>query len=70
MPFASAPVGTKPGPFDPDQTLPPAFFNVARSVYQDDPFWLGEDAVAVQRRFSRAHDFFREGKAWVGIGDH
>lgn len=57
------------GPFDPDQALPPQFAAIAQSVYADDPYWLGEDAVALQWRFSRANDFFQQGKAWLGVAD-
>lgn len=55
------------GEHDPDRELPAAFFDVARQVYRDDPFWLGEDAALVRSRFSRAHDFFRQGKVWLGV---
>ncbi len=55
------------GEHDPRHDLPDAFLAVAQQVYRDHPFWLGEDAAAMRSRFSSAHDFFRQGKVWLGV---
>lgn len=55
--------------FNPDLPLPASFAAVAATLYASDPYWLGEDSVALQQRFSRSNDFFRQGNAWVGVRD-
>lgn len=53
--------------WNPTDTLPDAFFDVARTVYAGDPGWIPEQAKEARALFSPAHSFFETGSAWLDV---
>lgn len=57
------------GEWRPDDALPPAFIELPRHIYADDPHWLGEDPEALRKQFGGANPWFADGQArcWLGV---
>ena len=46
-------------------TVPEEFPAVARGVYRDDPHWIPELPMAVERAFSPSNRYFEKNSAWM-----
>lgn len=53
--------------WNPDASFPEGFFQVARSVYRNDPNWLPEQLPYFQYAFSRGNSYFQDGSAWLAF---
>lgn len=49
------------------QALPQEFFDIASTVYKDDPFWIPEDADGVRRQFSAENPWFQGREACIAL---
>lgn len=54
------------GPWSPEVTLPDAFIQAAKRVYQHDPQWIPEQEQTVRFMFSAANPYFQAGSVWLG----
>ena len=49
------------------KALPQAFFDIAKSVYQNNPLWIPESETAIRARFSQDNEFFKDNEASIFI---
>lgn len=53
--------------WNPAESLPPEFHQVAQRVYEDDPGWIPESYPGLASSFSRENPWFEHGAAWLGL---
>ena len=48
--------------------LPESFFQTAKSIYQNDPYWLGENPEAITKAFADNSDYQQKGgRVWADV---
>ncbi|UTW49360.1 hypothetical protein [Bacterioplanoides sp. SCSIO 12839] len=48
--------------------LPESFFQTAKNIYQNDPYWLGENPEVIQKAFSDSSDYQKNGgQVWADV---
>ena len=56
--------------WSPNQSLPDVFFDIAKSVYATNAFWIAESETQIRQQFSESNTYFDHAKAQVFIADN
>lgn len=54
----------------PKQALPDAFFDVAKKVYANNPFWIAENKAHIKQQFSASNVYFDQGQACIFLAEN
>jgi hypothetical protein len=55
--------------WSPTKSLPDVFFDIAKSVYANNPFWIAENEIQIRQQFSESNGYFNQAKAQVFVID-